>query len=71
MCIRESNLEEHEVNHHKMSKRGRMMNGADLLSYTSSNLELIPNAGLNPYKQVELWKNYREYVDPMFHNDVL
>ena len=71
MFLRESNLEEHKVHPHKMSKRGRVMNRVDLLAYTNLNLGLVSNVGINPYKQVELWKNYREYVDPDVQDDEL
>jgi hypothetical protein len=47
------------------------MNRVELKVYTSEFLESVPCTGLNPYKMVELWKNYREHVDPAYHDDVL
>ena len=47
------------------------MNNIELKTYTSKNLESIECMGINPYKQVELWKNYRIHVDPEFWDDVL
>lgn len=69
--IRESNLEKHKNFTCKVSKRGRLMNRTELKAYTSNNLESIESMGINPYKQVELWKNFREHIDRIYHDDIL
>ena len=71
MHLRESNLVEHGAVAIKLSKRGRLKSRADLKKYTSENLEPVASSGINPYKLVELWKNYRDHVPPIYHGDIL
>ena len=72
MKLRESYLEKHNVSCHKALKRTRLpMDAAAVRIHTKDNLAIVAGAGLNPYKSVELWKNYRPVVPPQFHDNVL
>ncbi len=41
----------------------------DLMEYAARVLISIPCDGLNPYKMVEMWKNYQPNVPPEYHSD--
>ncbi len=43
----------------------------ELSEYAERVLKPIPCVGLNPYKMVEMWKNYRPNVPIEYHADVL
>jgi len=69
--LRESNLDEHTVCFHKASKKGRLMNAADLKAYSTTELQNIKCVGINPYKQVELWSKYRHHVPKAYKRNIL
>jgi hypothetical protein len=71
MILRESNLEQHVTSNFKLSRKGRAMNATNLQAYTLRELIGVECAGLNPYKMVELWKNYRPHVDPNCWKNIL
>lgn len=71
MHLRESNLTEHTTKMHKASKKGCLMSTVDLRTYTSTNLKRHQCPGLNPYKMVELWKNYRPHVPKKYRRNIL
>ena len=71
--LRESNLDEHQVGvNHKAVKRTKKFNTVgEFRAYCYSLLLIIKCLELNPYKAVELWKNYRPVIPVAFHVDVL
>jgi hypothetical protein len=71
--LRKSNLPEHTVDVHNVSKvRARRFNGpAEVRAHSEKHLKGVRCMGLNPYKVVEMWKNYRPNVPDEFHNDAL
>ena len=55
---------------HKVVKRTKHFNSVgEFREHCSSLLLVIKCLGLNPYKTVELWKNYRPVVPVEFHGD--
>jgi hypothetical protein len=42
-----------------------------LSEYAEGAFKPIPCVGLNPYKMVEMWKNYRPNVPIEYHADIL
>jgi hypothetical protein len=77
MTLRESDLEEHkEVSFNLRKKKGIWEDMTHLTSAlvetTNSILAVaIPNNGLNPYKMVEMYKNYKPVVPDEFQSDEL
>jgi hypothetical protein len=71
MNLRESNLDQHTATKFRLSKKGLLMNQTQLREHTSKELMMLECAGLNPYKMVELWKNYRPHVDPIYWDNIL
>ena len=71
MILRESNLNHHTATSFRLSKKGLLMNQTQLREHTSNELMRLACAGLNPYKMVELWKNYPPHVDPIYWNNIL
>ena len=72
ISLRESNLEEHQVSSHAVSKKTRKFNDTVELKAHSLTLLLPINClGLNPYKKVEMWKNYRPMVPMEFQDDLM
>ncbi len=72
MRFRESNLVEHREFIVKLRKRHWEYTGrTELIEYAERVLKPIPCVGLNPYKIVEMWKNYRPNVPIEYHGDVL
>ena len=71
MDLYESNIAEHTKHTHKLSKKGRFMNGIELKEYSSAKLQNLECLGLNPYKMVELWKNYRPHVPKQYRKNEL
>ena len=71
--MRRSNLPEHGTTIHKASKvRARRFNGwEEVRAHSESKLRLAKCDGLNPYKAVEVWKNYRPVVLLEFHDNCL
>ena len=69
--VSESNLIEHATKTHKASKKGRLMNIEQLRTHTSTNLTNVLCSGLNPYKMVELWKNYRPHIPIPLRKNIL
>ena len=66
--LRKSNLEEHGIIIHKVSKvRARRFDSpAAVRVHSDKFLKQLNCIGLNPYKAVEMWKNYRPIVPPVF-----
>jgi len=72
MELRESNLSEHPISKHVLSKRGKQLRGVAELKAKSDTLLLpIKCGGMNPYKMVEMWKKYRPLVPVEYQCDVL
>ena len=70
--LRESNLDEHPVSKHVLSKRGKVFNSAaELKDYSATVLLPMKCLGMNPYKMVEMWKNYRPLVPMEYQCDRL
>ena len=71
ITLRQSNLECHSASNHKVSKKSRRLRSpADVRSF-SEKLTRVNYVGMNPYKVVEMYKNYRPNVPPEFHDNVL
>jgi hypothetical protein len=69
MTLRQSNLEEHSDELFSLRKRGTWAEGvtwADLVEIADKELKPIPCVGLNPYKLVEMWNNFRPLVSFWF-----
>ena len=67
--LRASNLDEHQITCFKASKKSQNINSAvELKAHSSTLLLPIKCLGMNPYKMVEMWKNYRPMV-PMEYQD--
>ena len=75
MTLRESNLDQHkEVLFNLRKKKGIWENMTHTKLVETSNSVFavaIPNGGLNPYKMVEMYKNYCPYVPDNFQSDEL
>jgi hypothetical protein len=72
MRFRESNLVEHREFIVKLRKRHwEYASRTELIEYAERVLKPIPCVGLNPYKMVEMFKNYRSVVPVEYHADVL
>ena len=74
MTLRKSDLAEHTKVSFNLRKKGiwEDMTQDKLVETTNSVLAVaIPNLGLNPYKMVEMYKNYRPNVPDEFHSDEL
>ena len=71
--LRKSNLPEHTVDVHNVSKvRAWRFNGpAEVCAHSEKHLKGVRCMGLNPYKVVEMWKNYRPNVPDENHNNAL
>ena len=68
-----SNLPEHPALTHIASKvRLRKFNcPAEVRAHSVAKLKVLKCMGLNPYKAVEMWKNYRPVVPLEFHDNWL
>ena len=74
MMLQQSDLAEHTTVLFNLRKKGiwEDMTQDKLAETTNSVLAVtIPNAGLNPYKMVEMYKNYRPVVPDEFQSDEL
>ena len=71
--LRESNLNEHPITLHRTSKKKAKIFASAAELKAHSNLLLLPIKclGMNPYKMVELWKNYRPMVPVEYQDDIL
>ncbi len=71
--LRKSNLEEHGVIVHKISKvRAWRFDGLVVVQvHLEKILKPLNDIGLNPYKAVEMWKNYCPVVPLDYHDNVL
>jgi hypothetical protein len=71
--IRQTNLEEHQEYVLNLWKRGTWdgVTWAQLIKHADKVLKPIQYVGLNPYKIVEMYKNYRQIVPVEYHSDVL
>ena len=71
MNLRQSNLEDHSSSAHKIRKKSRKLRSAVEVRAYSARLNRMHYVGMNPYKVVEMWKNYRPNVPPEFHDNIL
>ena len=73
MDLCESNIPEHSKrkHKHKLWKRGQLRNAADLKKWSSEELKNVECMGLNPYKMVELWRNYRPQIPKKYRRNIL
>ncbi len=71
--IRQSNLDEHQEYVHNLWKRGTWdgVTRAQLIEHADKVLKPIQCVGLNPYKIVEMYKNYRPNVPIEYHSDLM
>ena len=70
--LRESNLDEHPIVNHKVVKKScKLSNIGELRAHSILKLLVIKCLGLNPYKVVEMWKNYRPMIPVEFQDDEL
>ena len=71
--LRASNLDEHQVAmYFKVLKKSRNFNSAlELKAHSSTLLLPIKCLGMNPYKMVQMWKNYRPMVSIEYQDDEL
>ena len=71
--LRKSNFEEHGIIVHKVSKvRARRFDSpAAVRAHSDKILKQFNCIGLNPYKVVEMWKNYGPVVLLDYHGNVL
>jgi hypothetical protein len=73
LTLRQSNLPEHQDFILYLRKRGTWdgMTRSDIAEHLESVLVPITCAGMNPYKIVEMWNNYRPNVPLEYHSDKL
>ena len=73
MTLRQSNLPEHQEFVLYLQKRGTWdgMTRSEIAEYSGEVLRPIAWKGMNPYKIVELWKNYRPNIPIEYHSDEL
>jgi hypothetical protein len=72
LMIRKSNLPEHQEYILRIRKKNWATVGrTEMIVYAEKVLKPIKCVGLNPYKMVEMFKNYRPVVPVEFHSDEL
>ena len=72
MILRQSNLVEHAATVHKLRKKTwNFENREQFFQYSENMLMPVRCLGLNPYKAVEMWKNYRPNVPDEYHSNWL
>jgi hypothetical protein len=72
MKLRQSNLSEHaEYCVCLRKKNWKDVGREEMLAYAEKMLRPIKCDGLNPYKMVEMWKNYRPVIPVEYQSDVL
>lgn len=69
MILRASNLDEDKPTTHKAFKPRSGLQIEQLKTFCTENLHELENVGLNPWKIVELWKNYSEVVPEEYRTD--
>jgi hypothetical protein len=71
--IRQSNLDEHQEYVLNLWKRGTWdgVTWAQLIEHADKVLRPIQCVGLNPYKIVEMYNNYRLNVPIEYHSDLI
>jgi hypothetical protein len=73
ITIRQSNLDEHQEYVLNLCKRGTWdkVTQNQLIEHADKVLKPIQCVGLNPYKIVEMFKNYRPNVPIEYHSDLM
>jgi hypothetical protein len=72
MMIRKSNMPEHQEYILRLRKKNwETVGRTEMIEYAEKVLKPIKCVGLNPYKMVEMFKNYRPVVPLEFHSDEL
>jgi hypothetical protein len=72
MKLRQSNLLEHEETLvYLRKKHWKDVSQRELMEYAERVLTPIKCVGLNPYKMVEMWKNYRPVIPVEYQSDAL
>ncbi len=73
ITIRQSNLDKHQEYVLNLWKRGTWdgVTQAQLIEHADKVLKPIQCVGLNPYKFVEMYKNYRLNVPIKYHSDLM
>jgi hypothetical protein len=72
MMIRKSNLVEHQEYILRIRKKNWAKVGqTEMIEYAEKVLKPIMCVGMNPYKMVEMFKNYHPVVPVEFHSDEL
>jgi hypothetical protein len=72
MKLQQSNLLEHEETFVCLWKtHWKDVSQRELIEYAERVLMPIPCLGLNPYKMVEMWKNYRPVIPVEYQSDAL
>jgi hypothetical protein len=70
--LHENNLDEHPISNHPLLKKGKAFSSAAELKAHSATLLLpVRCLGMNPYKSVEMWKNYQPLVLMEYQCDTL
>ena len=68
----ESCMIEHGNSTHKVWRKAFMIDNVEgVRQYSYTNLTVMKCIGLNPYKMVEMWKNYRPNIPVEFQNNEL
>jgi hypothetical protein len=73
ITIWQSNLDEHQEYVLNLQKRGTWdgVTWAQLIEHADKVLKPIQCVGLNPYKIVEMYKNYRPNIPIEYHSDLM
>jgi hypothetical protein len=73
ITIWQSNLEEHQEYVFNLWKKGTWdeVTWAQLIEHSDKVLKPIKCVGLNPYKIVEMYKNYRPSIPIEYYSDVM
>jgi hypothetical protein len=73
MILQQSNLDDHAETVHKLrnTKTWKFQNFREFFEYSENVLMPVQCLGLNPYKAVEMWKNYRPHVPDEYHSNWL
>jgi hypothetical protein len=73
MTLWQSNLPEHQEFVFYLRKKGTWdgMMHSNIAEHSESVLVPITCTGMNPYKIVEMWKNYRPDIPIEYHSDNL
>jgi hypothetical protein len=73
ITVRQSNLDKHQEYVLNLRKRGTWdgVTWAQLIVHADKVLKPIQCVGLNPYKIVEMYKNYRPNIPNEYHSDLM